>query len=77
MYNSLKSKSTASKSYVSHGTLPQYIDPEQPPSKKNPFSTILNQSFTHTVWYHHLADIMRAKAEVYNVGPVDSPSRAV
>ncbi len=38
-----------SKCYVTHGTLPGYIDANQPPIKKQPFSTILSQRFTHTV----------------------------
>ncbi len=38
-----------SKFYVSHGALPQYIDPKQPPGKKKPFATIANQPFNHTV----------------------------
>lgn len=40
---------SSSKFFVSNGSLPAYIDPHQPPSAKKPFSTILNQPFTHTV----------------------------
>ncbi|CAF9909444.1 hypothetical protein IMSHALPRED_008363 [Imshaugia aleurites] len=49
MFSFLDPKSPASKAYVSHGTLPPYVDPEQPPSKKKPFSTISSLSFIHTV----------------------------
>jgi len=38
-----------SKAVVSIGRLPRLIDPQQPPSKKQPFSAIMNQPFTHTV----------------------------
>lgn len=44
-----RNEPSASKCYVSHGYLPQFIDPKQLPSKKKPFSAILNQHFTHTV----------------------------
>jgi len=40
----------ASKCYVTHGSLPTYIDPRQPPTKKKPFSTILDHTFAHTVF---------------------------
>ncbi|KAF6220904.1 hypothetical protein HO133_002584 [Letharia lupina] len=49
MFSFLESKTSASKAYVSHGNLPPFVDPEQPPSTKKPFSTILGQPFTHTV----------------------------
>ena len=39
----------AEKCYVTHGPLPAYIDPKQPPTKRRPFSTILNHTFSHTV----------------------------
>lgn len=48
-FNFARNEPSASKCYVSHGCLPQFIDPEQLPGKKKPFSTILNQSFTHRV----------------------------
>ncbi|CAD6587543.1 MAG: hypothetical protein ASARMPREDX12_002930 [Alectoria sarmentosa] len=49
MFSFLDSKTPASMAYVSQSTLPPYVDPQQPPSKRKPFSTILNQPFTHTV----------------------------
>ena len=43
-------KAPPSKCYVTCGMLKSdHIDPKQPPSKKKPYSTMLNQSFTHTV----------------------------
>lgn len=48
-FNFARNELSVSKCYVSHGCLPQFIDPKQLPSKKKPFSTILNQHFTHTV----------------------------
>lgn len=39
----------SAKCYVTHGSLPSYIDPAQPPTKKKPFSTILGHTFAHTV----------------------------
>ncbi|MCJ1368302.1 hypothetical protein MMC16_007444 [Acarospora aff. strigata] len=39
----------AEKCYVTHGPLPAYIDPKQPPTKRRPFSTILNHTFSHTL----------------------------
>ncbi|KAL9101091.1 MAG: hypothetical protein Q9163_003606 [Psora crenata] len=49
MYNSFSSSSPSAKVYVSNGTFPRYIDPAQPPAKRQPFGTVLRQPFTHTV----------------------------
>ncbi|MCJ1223615.1 hypothetical protein MMC12_000258 [Toensbergia leucococca] len=49
MFNFQSDDLPKSKCYLSHGTLPQFIDPSQPPSKKKPFATVLSQSFTHTL----------------------------
>ena len=49
MFSFQDSKVPTSKAYVSHGTLTQHVDPEQPPSKRNPFSTIMSQTFNHMV----------------------------
>ena len=49
MFGFGKDDAVASKCYFTHGTLPKYIDPEQPPASKKPFSTIMGQAFTHTV----------------------------
>ncbi|KAA6406916.1 MAG: hypothetical protein FRX48_09214 [Lasallia pustulata] len=49
MFDFGKEDGVASSCYFTHGTLPKYIDPEQPPASKKPFSTIMGQSFTHTV----------------------------
>lgn len=34
---------------VTNATLPNFVNHEQPPTKKRPFSTLLNQTFTHRV----------------------------
>jgi hypothetical protein len=52
MFNISGEDAPNSKFYVSHGTLPHYVDPRQPPSKKKPFATVLNQPFNHTVGGH-------------------------
>jgi len=49
MSNLLNPESPSSKCFISTGTLPRFIDPKQPPTKKKPFSTIMNQPFNHTV----------------------------
>lgn len=49
MFSSLSKEVSTSKCYLSRGALPQFIDPKQLPSSKRPFSTFLNQHFTHTV----------------------------
>ncbi|KAL8854565.1 MAG: hypothetical protein Q9221_000600 [Calogaya cf. arnoldii] len=48
MFNVLRKESPTSKVYVSQGQLSNKFDFGQPPSKKKPFSTILNQPFTHS-----------------------------
>ena len=63
MHPFYKTDRCSSKLYVSGGTLPSYIDPKQPPTKKQPFGTIANQHFTHTVLgatvdYSYLAEKM-------------------
>jgi hypothetical protein len=37
------------KCYTTIGQLPPFVDPEQPPSKKSPFSAISTHPFIHTV----------------------------
>ncbi|CAO1605036.1 hypothetical protein XANCAGTX0491_008572 [Xanthoria calcicola] len=49
MFNVLRKEPPTSKLYLSQGPLSQKFDFDQPPSKKKPFSTILNQPFTHSV----------------------------
>lgn len=49
MYAALKNDRPKSKLYVSTHTLPFYIDAQQPPNKKAPFSNILSQEFNHSV----------------------------
>lgn len=49
MFSSLSKEVSTSKCYLSRGALPQCIDLKQLPSSKKPFSTFLNQHFTHTV----------------------------
>ena len=44
-----KSESPSSKAFVSNGTLPAYVDAQQLPTAKKPFSTISRQVFTHKV----------------------------
>jgi len=39
------------KCYFTQCALPQYIDQSQPPTKRKPFSTILEHPFNHTVRY--------------------------
>ncbi|KAL8755190.1 MAG: hypothetical protein Q9199_003824 [Rusavskia elegans] len=48
MFNVLRKEPPTSKLYVSQGRLSHKFDFDQPPSKKKPFSTILNQPFTHS-----------------------------
>ena len=40
----------SSKCYVTHGSLPTHVDPRQPPTRKKPFSTILDHTFVHKVF---------------------------
>ena len=49
MFGFPEPKTLSSKAYVSTGPLAKYVDPQQPPSKKKPYSIILNQPFNHTV----------------------------
>lgn len=49
MYNVLQGEPPTSKLYVSQGPLPKKIDAGQPPSKKQPFSSILKHAFIHSV----------------------------
>ena len=44
-----KSGRPSSRLSVTYGSFPERIDPQQPPSKKLPFHTIMNQPFNHTV----------------------------
>ena len=39
----------SAKCYVTCGALQGYINPEQPPTKKQPYSTIRSSRFNHTV----------------------------
>ncbi|KAF2137531.1 uncharacterized protein K452DRAFT_321764 [Aplosporella prunicola CBS 121167] len=49
MYNfGGKDATPAPKCYFTHATLPDHIDPQQPPTKKKPFSLISSQPFSHT-----------------------------
>ncbi|KAL8728695.1 MAG: hypothetical protein Q9181_005254 [Wetmoreana brouardii] len=48
MFDMLRNEGTTPKLYASQGELPNNIDDKHPPSKKKPFSTILNQPFTHS-----------------------------
>ena len=49
MYSATVTGRSTSKLYVSNGTFPAWIDPKQPPTKKQPFGIIMDQHFTHTV----------------------------
>lgn len=49
MYNILHGEAPTSKLYVSRGQHTKKIDTGQPPSKKQPFVTIMKQAFTHSV----------------------------
>lgn len=49
MFGFAKSQTPSSKAMVSTGMLPKSVDPKQPPSKKKPFSAIMDQPFTHKV----------------------------
>lgn len=49
MFNVLRKETPTSKLYVSQAQLSNKFDLDQPPSKKKPFSTIINQPFTHSV----------------------------
>ena len=49
MFGFPEPKTLSSKAYVSTGPLAKHVDPQQPPSKKKPYSIILNQPFNHTV----------------------------
>ena len=44
------SESPSTKITVFRGLLPHWTDPKEPPSKRAPYSTILAQPFTHTVF---------------------------
>lgn len=37
------------KCFTTIAQLPTYVDPKQPPTKKPPFSAIVNHPFVHTV----------------------------
>ncbi|WPG99638.1 Hypothetical protein R9X50_00245700 [Acrodontium crateriforme] len=37
------------KCFFTESSLPAYVDHTQPPTKKKPFSTVLNQTFSHTL----------------------------
>lgn len=37
------------KCYTTIGELPTFVDPEQPPTKKQPFSAVANHPFVHSV----------------------------
>lgn len=37
------------KCFFSHGTLPNYVDTAQPPTRRKPFTTIVDQRWSHTV----------------------------
>lgn len=64
MFSFLDHRSSAAKAYVSQGSLPPFVDPEQPPSKKNPFSTIIGQPFIHTVCNDTKFEKLCSEAEV-------------
>ena len=49
MFRFAESKTLSSRVYVSTDSLSRYVDPQHPPNKKKPYSTILNQPFNHTV----------------------------
>ena len=49
MFGFAKPKTSSSKAFVSTGPLAKYVDIQRPPSKKKPYSIILNQPFNHTV----------------------------
>nr|OQO17727.1 hypothetical protein B0A51_12881 [Rachicladosporium sp. CCFEE 5018]OQO27606.1 hypothetical protein B0A51_03595 [Rachicladosporium sp. CCFEE 5018] len=44
-----KDSSPSPKCYVHHADLPNYIDNAHPPTKKDPFRTVLEQPFVHTL----------------------------
>ncbi|KAI4129459.1 MAG: hypothetical protein LQ338_002240 [Usnochroma carphineum] len=48
MYGASQGETPRSKLYVCQGRLPKKINAGQPPSKKQPFLTILKQAFTHS-----------------------------
>jgi len=52
MFNISSRDAPTSKFFSSRGALPQFVDPKQPPSKRKPFATILNQPINHTVEGH-------------------------
>lgn len=37
------------KCYFTQASLPTFVDHEQPPTKKLPFSTVIRQKYNHTV----------------------------
>ena len=49
MLSSMNKDNSPSKCYVSHGDLPNMFDSKQPPTKKRPFVTMLDQPFNHKV----------------------------
>ncbi|MCJ1240112.1 hypothetical protein MMC14_008112 [Varicellaria rhodocarpa] len=65
MFSFKGQKESPSKCYVTHANLPKYIDSEQPPIKRKPFSTILNQAFNHTV-LRDMFDTRKDNEEIYN-----------
>ena len=64
----LQNDKSASKCFVLHGILPQYIDPKQPPSKKKPFATILNQPMNHTVMSLGHRELMLTMSSYLDLG---------
>ncbi|KAF2264476.1 hypothetical protein CC78DRAFT_494908 [Lojkania enalia] len=59
------------KCYFTHSLLPGYIDPQNPSTKKKPFSTFLAQHFSHTldlILPEELYEIVRARLESEPVG---------
>lgn len=49
MFNILRKDAPSSKLHISQGQFLKRSDPDQPPAKKKPYSTIMNQAFTHSV----------------------------
>lgn len=50
IHAAVMSESLSTKMRVSRGSLPHWVDPKEPPSKRAPYSTILGQPFNHTVF---------------------------
>jgi ribonuclease P/MRP protein subunit RPP40 len=49
MFDFTDDASGREKCYTTVSQLPNFIDPKQVPSKKSPFSAIVNHPFVHTV----------------------------